>query len=161
MPIEVNCRKDEVFDCDTACSMLDSKVPNYEEFMALNLSELHEDCGSLTCEWKVSVPFDHRVKRFMTTGTIDWITAHDYPRLHDILTIKESKWLFSNGYENQYSFNYGLKNSRDSGDLQSAAFFCTGDDLFHGAPSYGPLEYARQNCSGTVTDKLYGQYKFR
>ena len=68
---------------------------------------------------------------------INWKSSH-YPRLHDILTIKEARWLSSNEYNDQswpfFSFSYGLLNSRlgsleKINDIDRAAFFCSENDL--------------------------------
>ena len=77
--------------CDEACAHLNSKVPDYGEFMALNTTKLIRECEIIGfCNLVIDVTFDFATERWQSSNhQLDSLTwhSHEYPRLNDMLVI--------------------------------------------------------------------------
>ena len=156
--------------CNETCAHLNAKVPDYKEFMALNMAKLIRECETIEyCNLVIDVTFDFAIERWQSSNQqLDSLTwrSHEYPRLNDMLIVcslvMSSALIHFSGEPTPYFCTFSsskLDNKRTdyfnwklNHDLApiKAYYLCESDPLDYKSLKLGTFDRAIVDCYGRL-----------
>ena len=82
--------QDNIDPCEKACRLKDSKPPNFDQLLTLNITRLKGACSGAFCNLVVDINFNFALHQWQSNNKqLDNLTWHsfEYPRLNDLLVL--------------------------------------------------------------------------